>query len=324
MQPFKATPVFSDTGKRDSEGQLSILEGEQKKSGEKIRLEREHEAIRKKLEANRARRRSSAAHGGRKSGKISTRRPSVLGKSTISFLRVLVLTMLAFILSGKPNPKPSRFGLLSSAKSLVQSVWNRGKAPAPSIASNIPKPTVTNVTVSTKSASSKARTGPPSLGSKKRTSIAASHSTTASGSRIPLPVKKQGIDSSDSMTLAGGNSNQQPPTGRKPRISRSKVIARLALQRTADGNGLDPTCGNSGAKIASNNTRGRTRSSVGAKVSRPSYGGGTMSRASGEERVLLSARRRARQSEYAKRKSKVAATAPLVLDGRYPVFKRSG
>ena len=85
MQPFKATRVFSDTGKRDSEGQLSVL-GDQKKSGEKIRLEREHEAIRKKLEANRARRRSSAAHGGRKSGKISTRRPSVLGKSAISFL----------------------------------------------------------------------------------------------------------------------------------------------------------------------------------------------------------------------------------------------
>ena len=75
------------TGKRakmDSEVQLSVLE-EQRKSEQEIRLEREHEAIRKKLEANRARRRSSAAHGGRKSGRISTGRPSLLGEIVFSF-----------------------------------------------------------------------------------------------------------------------------------------------------------------------------------------------------------------------------------------------
>lgn len=43
------------------------------KSERETRL-REHEAIRKKLEVNRARRRSSAAYGGRKSGRISTGR----------------------------------------------------------------------------------------------------------------------------------------------------------------------------------------------------------------------------------------------------------
>jgi hypothetical protein len=165
------------------------------------------------------------------------------------------------------------------------------------------------VNVSTKTAASKARMGTPSLGSEKKSSIAHAPSTTASGSRIPVPVKNQTIASSDSTTLAGANSIQRP---RKPRISRSKVIARLALQRAADGNGLNPTCGNSGAKLASNDIRGRTRSSVGARVSRPSYGGGTKSRASAEERVLLSAKRRG--SEYARRKSKVVI-APLV-DGR--------
>ena len=75
-------------GKRarmDSEGQLSVLEGEPKKSEQEIRLEREHEAIRKKLEANRARRRSSAVHGGRKSGRISTGRQSLLGETAFSF-----------------------------------------------------------------------------------------------------------------------------------------------------------------------------------------------------------------------------------------------
>ena len=198
---------------------------------------------------------------------------------------------------------------------------NRGKAP---IASNIPKPTVTNVNVSTKSAASKARMGPPSLGSKNKSSIAPTHPTTASGSRIPLPVKNQGIASSDSITLPRADSNQPPPTGRKPRISRSKVVAKLASQRAADGNGLNPTssCRNSGAKSASNDTRRRTRSSVGAKVSRPNHGGG-MSKANGEERVLLSAKKRARQSEYGRRKSKVVIP-PLVMDGPYPVSSRMG
>ena len=140
-------------------------------------------------------------------------------------------------------------------------------------------------------------------------------------SGIPAPVKNQRIASDDSMTLARANSIQRSLTGRKPRISRSKVIARLASQRAANGNGnglKNTTCGNSGAKLmprASNDTSGRTRSSLGTKVSRASYGGGTKSRASGEGRVLLSAKKRARQSEYARRKSKVAI-APLVLDGR--------
>ena len=64
----------------------SALEGEQKKSEQDIRLEREHEAIRKKLDANRAKRRSSAAHGGRKSGRISRGRQSILGEKFRSVL----------------------------------------------------------------------------------------------------------------------------------------------------------------------------------------------------------------------------------------------
>ena len=101
MQPFETTSVFCDARERvtmNSEGQLSDLEGEQKKYAQKICLEREQEAIRKKLEANRARRRSSAAYGRKKSGKISAGRPSLLGETVFSFLRVLVLTMLTFII----------------------------------------------------------------------------------------------------------------------------------------------------------------------------------------------------------------------------------
>jgi hypothetical protein len=66
-------------------------------------------------------------------------------------------------LSGKPKPKPSRFRFLSSAKSLVQSVRNRGKAPAPAIASNIPKPTLTGISSSRNSGHT---AGVPSIGTR--------------------------------------------------------------------------------------------------------------------------------------------------------------
>jgi len=137
-------------------------------------------------------------------------------------------------------------------------------------------------------------------------------------SDIPTPVKNQRIVSSDSTTLGRTNSIQRSLTGRKPRISRSKVIARLASQRAANGNenGKGPS-GNRGAGLApraSNDANGRTRSSLGAKVSRASYGGGTRSRASGGGNVLMSAKKRARQSEHARRKSRVVA--PLVLGGK--------
>ena len=78
-------------GKRarvDPQVQSSLAGEEQKKSEQDIRLEKENKAIRRKIEANRARRRSSAAHGGfqgRKSGRISTGRPSLLGKTVFSF-----------------------------------------------------------------------------------------------------------------------------------------------------------------------------------------------------------------------------------------------
>ena len=91
------------------------------------------------------------------------------------------------------------------------------------------------------------------------------------------------------------------------------MIARLASQRAAsgNGNGFNVSGENSGARLApraSNDTSGRTRSILGAK------GGGAKSRASSEGRILLSAKKSARQSECARKKSKISA--PLVLDGR--------
>ncbi|KAG9226854.1 hypothetical protein CCMSSC00406_0003473 [Pleurotus cornucopiae] len=84
--------------------------------------------------------------------------------------------------------------------------------------------------------------------------------------------------------------------GRKPRISRSKVIAKLASKRDGPGpsgkvirTSLDPRGG-----------AGRTRSSLGAKVQREGLGGGLKS---GKAEAVLMARKRARASEYARRKS---------------------
>ncbi|EIW51952.1 uncharacterized protein TRAVEDRAFT_40763 [Trametes versicolor FP-101664 SS1] len=80
---------------------------------------------------------------------------------------------------------------------------------------------------------------------------------------------------------------------RKPRISRSRVIAKVGAQRAAaaQGSASSPT--------------GRTRSSFGA---RKSFGGVKSGRASaGAEGMRGAAKKRARQSEYMRRKSRGAA-----------------
>ena len=113
-------------------------------------------------------------------------------------------------------------------------------------------------------------------------------------------------------------------SGRKPRISRSKVIARLASQRAASGNSISSSqssssglsSGEGGLQPQASGVAagsGRTRSSLGVKVSRASYGsaGGLKGRASGGNGVALamSAKRRARQSEYLRRKSNKVVSA---------------
>ncbi|PPQ92172.1 hypothetical protein CVT25_008946 [Psilocybe cyanescens] len=493
----------------------------------RLELEKEKEAIRKKLEANRARRRSSAAHGGlsgRKSGRVSVGKP-----------RQSILV--------KPKSKPAKFGFLSSAKSLVQSVWNRGKGPTPAVAgsSQIPKAS----TAAAKPEPAKEKMGPPSFVPTKKSSVAPQVSAavasgsrgpstrisdakqkaedakslssvrgsiaSSSRSRSPMPVAGSSRNSLQSNTgsrsrtssilspgsrmssiagtaasrsrsptnvssigtrlssatgmssigdvgsmgvrnvagrksvmsrssAAGSNSSRfsnvssrlfaptasslakmarSPPSGtdgpnkqtlgsitnspvvtaspnasgtlsprpggifskpltlppqsgiptpvkrrllndqattgaagdgnsskdqgkttassstlvrthslngRKPRISRSKVIARLASQRAAGGSGpraagvsaLAPRASNVAAAVGGRVVSGgKTRSSIGAKVSRASYGGGTRSRPSvgASGGVVMSAKKRARQSEYARRRSKVG---PLNFDGIAP------
>ncbi|RPD61791.1 hypothetical protein L226DRAFT_612224 [Lentinus tigrinus ALCF2SS1-7] len=82
---------------------------------------------------------------------------------------------------------------------------------------------------------------------------------------------------------------------RKPRVSRSRVIAKLGAQRAAAAQGSSLSPGG-----------GRTRSSVGA---RRSFGGVKSGRASGGSEVMRSAmiKKRARQSEYMRRRSRPAS-----------------
>ncbi|KAF8635654.1 hypothetical protein AX15_000285 [Amanita polypyramis BW_CC] len=84
---------------------------------EQKRKEKEREAIRRRLEINKARRRSSAA-AARQSGQVSIERV-------------------------QPKQKPSRFGFLAQAKSIVQSVFGRSK-PAMTGSSTVMAPTASS------------------------------------------------------------------------------------------------------------------------------------------------------------------------------------
>ena len=96
---------------------------------------------------------------------------------------------------------------------------------------------------------------------------------------------------------------QRSLNGRKPRISRSRVIAKLASQRAASGSGTPGTSRITG-KVGG--TPGRKRSSLGVKVQRSSFAGGVLKSGGGEDAVLMSARKRVRQSEYhARRQSRL-------------------
>ena len=119
--------------------------------------------------------------------------------------------------------------------------------------------------------------------------------TTAAASIVGQAT--EGKVGSGSTVKAGSPSKAKVLPGRRPRISRSKVIARLASQRAAGS-------GSSGSGSGVARAGGKVRSTMGADAagkSRQSYAG-----ARGTD-VLMSAKKRVRQSEHARRRSRAMA-----------------
>lgn len=135
----------------------------------------------------------------------------------------------------------------------------------------------------------------------KRPEVGSSVCSVTKGSGLTLQVVSdigEIKDADSSVSTSVGSNKQRSLTGRKPRISRSKVIAKLASQRAASASG------SSGTRVRGTpSQRGRVRSSLGAKVQRSAGGG--RGKGSGGSDVMMSAKKRARQSEYARRKSRV-------------------
>ncbi|CAK5278441.1 unnamed protein product [Mycena citricolor] len=324
--------------------------GKQAESDDARKRRRESEAARKKIEATRARRRSSVARGS----------------------------------AVKPKAKPGRFGFLAGAAKLVQGVWGKKatiapepkpkpapvlKKPAPpvvtkaSAAPSLRAPSVRSVssTVSrapipaafvgtssskapSSSASSIRQSGtmssmgsrpttsrPGSMGT--RTSVTSSTKSVnrlSSSSRLLAPTasslaKMHNAPPSLSKTPSALPSVHEKPvldpitnsTGeprskgklvpaRKPRISRSRVIAKLASQRVASGSSVATSSAVVRKSLGAGN--GRARSSLGVKAQRGSMG---VMKNNGNG-PLLDAKKRARQSEYyARRKSKQLEAAKV-------------
>lgn len=130
---------------------------------------------------------------------------------------------------------------------------------------------------------------------------------------LETPSKKPGAESTAPAVPANVGEAKESPVrqrslnGRKPRISRSKVIARLASQRetaAAAAAGVTGAAGSTTRAVLATPGRtdrrksslapkpgAKTRSSLGAVKARTSTGGSAAG-------VLASAKKRVRQSEY--------------------------
>ena len=82
------------------------------------------------------------------------------------------------------------------------------------------------------------------------------------------------------------------------------MIARLASQREAEGTKAAAARATTGAGTGTSSAHGKTRSSMGVGVAgHRRHGSGSK-----VEDVLMSAKRRARQTEYARRRSRAVAS----------------
>ncbi|TDL27976.1 hypothetical protein BD410DRAFT_781909 [Rickenella mellea] len=128
---------------------------------------------------------------------------------------------------------------------------------------------------------------------------------------IPSPTRED--TSSGTLPQPAAKERTRVPSTRRPRISRSRVIAKLGAKRAA----VDSASGS--MTKATPSKGGRTRSSVGT-AARRSLGGkavGSSRALGGDPSVRMSAKKRARQSEYVRRRSAKAqlGVGPLAFGG---------
>ncbi|KAG6849626.1 hypothetical protein H0H93_006835 [Arthromyces matolae] len=316
--------AMEEDPQKDEEKKLKEDE-EKAEAEEEERKQKEKEAIKRKLEMNKAKRRSSAAAGAK--GRVSVGRGGIVVKPQAA-----------------PTPAKPKFGFFASAKSLVQKVWGGGKSTTTesgggsSTSSRLSSRSSSSSRLLAPTASSLAKSNRPSVTGSKFNLKSIAEGAASSGSQkprsnngesfafsprankifskplnvpsgIPVPVKKRtpseqsgGAEKGDHQEMEAGAPKGRSLNGRKPRISRSKVIAKLASQReaTASRSRVAPPGGTPSAKT------GRTRSSLGVTAQRSSYAGKSGGAKDLNDKVLMSAKKRVRQSEYARRKSHVA------------------
>ena len=103
--------------------------------------------------------------------------------------------------------------------------------------------------------------------------------------------------------LEGAATKTRPIPARRPRISRSRVIARVGAQRAASGSSMTRTpSGRRSLNVP------KTRGSLGVRVS------GIGVKKNARDVAAMSARRRLRQSEVLRRRSKVSGVTYRVLE----------
>ncbi|KAI9444162.1 hypothetical protein H4582DRAFT_1846529 [Lactarius indigo] len=222
--------------------------------------------------------------------------------------------------NGQTNPRSASFSrrsVLAGSANNASSLGTRGSVGLPrSSATNslsagsqrraVPGPTSNNPGTPPRNSALDAITNSPRGGSGNANSVAGKVFTTPLLA-VPPPVRPTSLAAAAAAVMAASGdgapspervSPTKPATGgqlhaRKPRISRSRIIAKLGAQRAAAAAG--------GGVVRS----ARARSSMGTAARRSYAGAKSASRGSD---VLMSAKKHVRQSEYIRRRSRLAGS----------------
>ncbi|KAF7329933.1 SAP domain-containing protein [Mycena kentingensis (nom. inval.)] len=248
-------------GKRvrvDEAGTAAEAKAEKEEEGDKVEKRRtaEQEAIRRKIELSRARRRSSVAGAGarRRSGRVSG---------------------AGVLVKPKPAPQRGRFGFLSGAAKLVQGVWGGGaKKPAPTTASKLPTPATKP---SVPSAPKPTATAGPSRVPMAPPPLPASSSTNADKSLRAPSVRSMATTASSRSTAAGRARSPLPPAFVGTTKS-TGTVATTSSTRTRNSSiagassvGTRTSSIGRSSQVGSMGTRG-SHSSTSGSVRKPSIG----------------------------------------------------